>query len=165
MINLKVSHFLIALFLTVCAASCNNNDVFTQFKTLPEEGWHKDSLAVFDVPITDISANYNIYVNIRNNNRYPYQNFWFFKTQITPDGTIVNDTIECYLADNRGKWLGSGIGAVYEMSVLCEQNVRFEKEGIYQYKITQGMREDVLRGIQDIGLQVEKVSGKLQVEN
>jgi hypothetical protein len=49
--------------------------------------------------------------------------------------------------------------------VLCEQNVRFDEEGIYQYEITQGMREDVLRGIQDIGLQVEKVSGKLKTEN
>ena len=137
--------------------ACNNDTVFTQFKTLPEEGWHKDSLAMFNVSITDTSANYNIYVNIRNNNRYPYQNFWFFKTQIMPDGTTVNDTIECYLANNRGKWLGSGVGATYEMSVLCEQNVRFEEEGIYQYKITQGMREDVLRGIQDVGLQVEKV--------
>ena len=156
---------LIGIISILFVSACSNNDVFMQFKALPEEGWHKDSLAVFEVSITDISANYNIYVNIRNNNRYPYQNFWFFTTQIMLDRTTVNDTIECYLADNRGKWLGSGVGAAFEMSVLCEQNVRFNEEGIYQYKITQGMREDILRGIQDIGLQVEKVSGKWKVEN
>jgi len=156
---------LIGIISILFVSACSNNDVFTQFKTLPEEGWHKDSLVVFEVPIVDVSYNYNVYVNIRHNGSYPYQNFWFSTTKITPEAIVIDDMIECYLADNRGKWLGTGIGAAFEMSVLCEENVQFSELGVYQYRITQRMREDILRGIQDIGLQVEKVSGKLQVEN
>jgi gliding motility-associated lipoprotein GldH len=144
--------FIIPLLIT----ACNNRDVFFQYSTLPVEGWHKDSLLVFDVPVTDSAATYNVYLYIRNSNSYPYQNFWFFTEKTTVQGSTVNDTIECYLADRRGKWLGSGAGALFEMPVVIEQNISFERNGIYRYRITQGMREDILQGISDIGLRVEK---------
>jgi len=145
------------ILLTGLTVSCTKSDVFFQFKTIAPQGWSKDSLYNFDVPITDSLAAYNIYVNIRNRGEYPYQNLWLFLRKTSPDSVQVSDTIECYLADQRGKWLGTGIGSIMEMPVLYEQNVRFKTTGIYRYQIIHGMREDVLTGINDIGLRVEKV--------
>jgi gliding motility-associated lipoprotein GldH len=68
---------------------------------------------------------------------------------------VLRDSIEFYLADQRGKWLGSGVGAIVEMPVLYKQNVRFEQKGTYRYEIGHGMREDVLIGINDIGIRIE----------
>jgi gliding motility-associated lipoprotein GldH len=76
---------------------------------------------------------------------------------MSPDSVLIKDSIECYLADKRGKWLGTGIGSVLEMPVLYQQKVKFSKVGIYQYKIVHGMRDSVLIGINDIGMRVEKV--------
>ena len=72
----------------------------------------------------------------------------------------MTDTINFYLADQRGKWLGSGVGSVFEMPVLYQQSIRFPKAGNYRYELSHGMRDSVLIGINDIGLRVEKVADK-----
>ncbi|MCE5331793.1 MAG: gliding motility lipoprotein GldH [Bacteroidales bacterium] len=137
--------------------SCTSNDVYFQYRTVAPGGWSKDSLYAYDVSITDAAANYNVYVNIRNRGEYPNQNLWLFIRKITPDSVMSNDTINFYLADQRGKWLGSGVGPVFEMPVLYQQNIRFPKVGTYRYEIFHGMRDSVLPGINDVGLRVEKV--------
>ncbi len=148
---------LILLFSSLFLTGCINNDVYLKYKTITTNGWNKDSLCTFDIQIKDTTASYNLYVNIRNRGEYPYQNLWLFLSKMSPDSTLIRDSIECYLADKRGKWLGTGIGSVLEMPVLYQQKVKFSKAGRYQYKITHGMRDSVLIGINDIGMRVEKV--------
>jgi len=149
--------FLVLLVL-VALHSCVNSDVYLKYKSITTHGWSKDSLYTFDIPVKDTAVRYNIYVNIRNRGEYPYQNLWLFLSRMTPDSIQSNDSIECYLADNRGKWLGTGIGSVFQMPVLYQQNVKFNKAGIYHYSIVHGMRDSVLVGINDVGMQLEKVS-------
>jgi gliding motility-associated lipoprotein GldH len=85
-----------------------------------------------------------------------------FLSRMSPDSLLTNDSIECYLADQRGKWLGSGIGSIMEMPVLYQQKIRFKKVGVYHYKIAHGMRDSILSGINDIGMRVEKVVSRYQ---
>lgn len=148
---------LILILSSLFFTGCINNDVYLKYKTIIPKGWNKDSLCTFDIQIKDTTASYNLYVNIRNRGEYPYQNLWLFLSKKTPDNVQSKDSIECYLADKRGKWLGTGIGSVLEMPVLYQQKVKFSKAGIYQYKIVHGMRDSVLIGINDIGMLVEKV--------
>ena len=152
------NRFFLAILISLTFLSCNSNDVFLSYKTIPLKGWGKDSLLTFDVAIKDTNVTYNLYVNVRNRGEYPYQNLWFFLSKKTPDNVLSKDSIECYLADKRGKWLGTGIGSVLEMPVLYQQKVKFNKAGIYQYKIAHGMRDSVLIGLNDIGFLVEKVN-------
>ncbi|MEI6555771.1 MAG: gliding motility lipoprotein GldH [Paludibacter sp.] len=149
---------LIIAFATLILNGCVKSDVYLKYKTITTSGWHKDSLCTFDIPVNDTTIRYNIYVNVRNRGEYPYQNLWLFLSKMTPGSVETKDSIECYLADKRGKWLGTGIGSVLQMPVLYQQNVKFEKKGIYKYKIVHGMRDTVLVGINDIGMQVEKIS-------
>jgi len=149
-----------AIFFSLFIVGCTSNDVYFQYKSVATKGWNKDSLYCFDVPIDDISATYNVYVNVRNRTEYPYQNLWLFLSKTTPDKIQTKDSIECYLADQRGKWLGSGLGSIMEMPVLYQQKVRFKTKGTYHYKIVHGMRDSILTGINDIGMRVEKVSSK-----
>ena len=95
---------------------------------------------------------------MRNRGEYPYQNLWLFLREVTPDTIRTKDSVECYLADQRGKWLGKGIGSIMEMPILYLQNVKFSKVGTYRYDIVQGMRDSLLLGINDIGMRVEKVN-------
>lgn len=146
-----------AIFISLFTVACSHNDVYLKYQTIVPEGWSKDSTFTFDIPITDTTASYNVYVNIRNRGEYPYQNLWLFLSETTPDKKQLNDTIECYLADQKGKWLGSGVGSLYNMPVLYKQNARFKTGGTYRYQIIQGMRDDLLVGINDIGMRVEKI--------
>jgi gliding motility-associated lipoprotein GldH len=151
---------LVTIFMSLFIVACTSNDVYFQYRSVATKGWSKDSLYCFDIPILDTTAIYNVYVNVRNRGEYPYQNLWLFLSKTTPDKTQTKDSIECYLADQRGKWLGSGIGSVLEMPVLYQQNVRFKAPGTYHYKIVHGMRDSILIGINDIGMRVEKVGRK-----
>jgi len=147
----------LTIFISFFIVSCNTNDVYFKYKAISSNGWNKDSLYTFDFPISDTLATYNVFVNVRNVGNYPYQNLWLFLSKMSPDSILINDSIECYLADNRGKWLGSGVGSIFEMPILYQQNVKFKNTGTYQYKIVHGMRDTVLIGINDIGIRVEKV--------
>jgi len=149
-----------AILISLVAVSCSGNDIYFQYDSVNPKGWSKDSLYGFDIPVTDTVALYNVYVNIRNRGEYPYQNLWLFLTKITPDSIESKDSIECYLADQRGKWLGKGLGSILEMPVLYQQKVRFKSSGIYHYKIVHGMRDSLLSGINDIGIRVEKVGSR-----
>lgn len=151
------NRFLLAIFVSLTFAACKNNDVFFQYKAVNAKGWNKDSLYTFDIQISDTTSTYNVYVNVRNRGEYPYQNLWLFLDKTSPDKVEMKDSIECYLADQRGKWLGSGIGSVMEMPILYQENVRFTKSGIYRYKIVHGMRDTTLTGINDIGMRIEKI--------
>jgi gliding motility-associated lipoprotein GldH len=135
--------------------SCTGADVFFEYKTIDTQGWNKDSVCTFNVNITDTQARYNVYINIRSQGNYPYQNLWLYLHKNNPYNKQIKDTVECYLADNRGKWLGKSVGSIIEMPVLYEQNVKFPVPGLYQYNIRHGMRNDLLIGVNDIGLRVE----------
>lgn len=146
--------FSVVLFFILIA--CTPKSILHEYKQLPSEGWYKDSTANFEVTITDTSAHYKLFLNIRNKSDYPYQNFWTFITTMSPDSTVTTDSIECYLANTQGKWLGSGISSLYEMQVLLENDFRFKTQGKYYFTIRQGMRDDLLKGISDIGLEIQK---------
>ena len=148
------------MLISLFALACTTNDVYFQYRSVNSKGWNKDSLYTFDIPINDTTATYNVFVNVRNRGEYPYQNLWLFLSKTNPDRILTKDSIECYLADQRGKWLGYGIGSIMEMPVIYKQNIRFKTIGTYHYKIVQGMRDSILIGINDIGMRVEKIKKK-----
>lgn len=139
----------------VLLLGCNSNALYNHFHSLPSTGWSKDSIAYFVVPVCDTIVQYNVIVTLRHQSSYPYQNFWMFIDEKSPKGVVSKDTVECYLADDRGKWLGSGF-SVYSMPVLIAHNKRFKSRGNYIFTIRQGMRDDVLPGIDAIGLEIDK---------
>ncbi len=154
---MAIRNFVFAILLILFAFSCTNDNTFYKFQPVDATGWHKDSAAVFDVEISDTLKNFDVLVNVRNGGEYPYQNLWLFVKRTGPDNFVLNDTIECYIADPMGKWKGSGIGSRYEVSVLYQQNQRFGAKGTYHYEIRQGMREDKLVGLYEIGFMVKNV--------
>jgi gliding motility-associated lipoprotein GldH len=152
------------IFITLCCAllllSCNGNSIYNEYKNIDKEGWHEDSLAVFKVAVTDTINDYNVVLNIRSRNEYPYQNLFLFIRSYSPDKICVSDTLNCILSDNQGRWYGKGIGSTSNLPILYMSKIKFPKKGIYKFEIGHGMRETILKGMSDIGLKVEKVKSK-----
>jgi gliding motility-associated lipoprotein GldH len=73
-----------------------------------------------------------------------------------PNGKFSTDTLECILADEKGKWLGKGLGDIYDNQIPFKRNVRFPQAGTYVFEIQQGMRSDNIPLIMDVGLRIEK---------
>jgi gliding motility-associated lipoprotein GldH len=155
---MKREHFYLIFFITFLAIffACDSHLVFEKNKSVDEDGWNKDSVISFDVPITDTIQNNTFYVNVRNDIKYKYSNIWLFIELNQPGAGSVTDTFEITLADPSGKWLGEGFGGVKYQQVIFKRNVHFPVSGEYKINIRQGMREDVLKGITDIGIRLEK---------
>ncbi|MBP5259447.1 MAG: gliding motility lipoprotein GldH [Paludibacteraceae bacterium] len=150
--------FFYLLFFTVVlpavTASCTRSDVYNEYADLPHARWHQDSAIHFDVNIADTVSYSDILINIRHTGGYPYQNLWMFVHSYSPSGRIQRDTIACYLADNHGRWLGTRYPSTFEMPVLYMQRIRFPEPGVYRFDIYQAMRDSIIGGVRNIGLQV-----------
>ncbi|UCG28683.1 MAG: gliding motility lipoprotein GldH [Bacteroidales bacterium] len=149
----KPSCFLILVLLT----SCDPNRVFEENKTIPDHTWKWDNVLNFNVEIADTVNPHNIFVNIRNGGQYQYSNLYLFIKTISPSGQWIRDTVECILADEKGRWLGNGLGDIYEIRIPYKINVRFPYTGIYTFEFEQAMRIEDLNHIFDVGLRVERV--------
>jgi len=137
--------------------SCSHKETFLKFHSFANAKWNRDNPAVFNVKIEDNSQRYDVSIELRNNDDYPFSNIWLFVDYKMPDGNSRVDTIGADLADIYGKWQGKGL-SLYNLSIPYESTILFPDTGIYIFSIRQGMRIDPLTGISDIGLKVSKKS-------
>ena len=153
--NFKIKSIIGPLWIGLCTAffltNCRRDIVYSQFVSIPSEKWQIDSVAHFEYAITDTHNDYRMLVYVRHTERYPYQNMWLFVGD-----SLHRDTIEFYLADDRGKWLGNKHHGFIEMPVLLEENYHFADTGKYFLTVQHGMRDSILRGVTDIGLEIIK---------
>jgi gliding motility-associated lipoprotein GldH len=144
-------------FLVLLITSCDSNKVFEAYIEVENANWQKENIASFEFIATDTLVAHNLYINVRNTGMYPYRNLYLFVTMKGPNGAMLQDTVNCILADNRGKWRGNGIGNLWDLKIPYVGGFKFAKTGNYIVSLEQGMRvENGLQGITDIGLSVEK---------
>ena len=148
---------ILSIVFILLSASCREISIYHANIDIPHESWNLDSIAVFKVDIDDTTAVHNIFVNIRNTNEYPNSNLFLFVQTTSPVGSTLRDTMECILADSRGKWLGRGFGAIRDNQFPYKKYIRFPEKGTYTLNIQQGMRTSNLKGIASVGLRVERV--------
>lgn len=136
-------------------SSCDSSKVYEEFVEIDAYTWDMNSPVRYEFEITDTVALHNVYINVRHANQYPYSNLWLFIDSWAPSGQKAVDTLECVLADDHGKWLGSGLGDIWDTQILWKKNVRFASPGKYHVEYKQAMRTEQLVGIMDMGLRVE----------
>ncbi|MDF2447774.1 MAG: gldH [Bacteroidota bacterium] len=152
-------NFLVFSIVAACTflfSSCNKNVVFSDYTKLPDEGWRTENHLKFEVNIEDNSPLYNVYLNVRHADSYPYANLFVFLTTTYPDGKMSVDTLECIFADKKGKWVGDGAGDLWDNKIPLKKNLKFPKAGKYTFSFEQGMRSNPLPLILDFGMRVEK---------
>ncbi|WP_159801261.1 gliding motility lipoprotein GldH [Flavobacterium sp. MK4S-17] len=148
--------------LVLCLCSCDKNRVFDEYKPLNGK-WHKDSIVSFEFEQQDTVSKYNLFVNIRNNNDYPYSNL-FLIVQMQQPGTKITkvDTLEYQMANPDGTLMGQGFTDVKESKLWYKEDVSFPKRGKYIISIRQAMRQsgkvmgvEELEGVTEVGLRIE----------
>ncbi|MDH6359035.1 gliding motility lipoprotein GldH [Parabacteroides sp. PF5-9] len=150
-----IKSLFIACLSLVAFSSCIESALYEQYQAIENQSWEKNKEYYFTFSVEDISVPYDLFLEVRNTNLYPYQNLWVFSQQELPIGSIQKDTIECMLADDFGKWFGKGI-SIFQMNFPIRSNYYFPNKGQYTFSFRQGMRTDTLEGIHEIGFKVEK---------
>ncbi len=146
--------FLLILLMTLLA-SCGSNFVINESQSV-DQPWKINHSIDFEFTIQDSLSPYSFYINLRNNVDYNYSNIYFFIETTFPNGQSSRDTIECILANVRGKWLGKGMGDIKESLHLIRENLFFPVSGLYKMQIEQAMRDEALSGIKDVGIKISK---------
>jgi len=139
-------------------ASCRSNVVYTDSKVMPEKTWKLFNIPTFKMAVTDIINGNNVFFTIRTGASYPFRNIYLFVTTTSPNGKNLTDTLQYYLADEKGNWYGKGFGDIHELKLPFKTNVYFPMKGTYQFTIQHGMRIEDLKGVYDFGVSVEKIN-------
>lgn len=155
------SNFLI-LLLVFILFSCDKKRVFDDYKSI-DDLWHKDSIVSFDLPKIDTKKAYDLFLTLRGNNEYPYNNLFLIVNLEQPDGLTKVDTLEYEMADPEGNLLGNGFTDVKESKLVYKEKYIF-KEGKYKIQIKHAVRktgkivgDEKLKGITEVGFRIENL--------
>lgn len=150
-----------ALLLVIISWSCDSNRVYDEYESITN-GWNIYSVITFDLPQIDSIPNYNLFINVRNNNDYAFSNIFLIANIQFPQGKVITDTLEYQMAMPGGEWLGTGFGDVKENKLWYKEGVRFNEPGQYKISIKHAMRKsgsekgiENLEGITQVGLRIE----------
>jgi len=146
--------FIGLILLVLC--SCSGSHYDKSF-TIDNESWGVSDILQFKVDIYDQTSRYNALVHIRNTTDYSYSNIFMFVHVLYPDNTEKIDTVEGYITDNKGTWLGSGSGRYKSNDFVYKRNILFPMRGTYIFTIEHAMREESLDGIATVGMEVIKL--------
>jgi gliding motility-associated lipoprotein GldH len=148
--------FVLIMASFILLSSCNSNVVYTDSLPMAAKTWDLMNVLSFRVPINDTLNSNNVIFTIRTGSSYPFRNIYLFVSATSPDGKNITDTVEYYLADEKGRWFGKGFGDIHELNLPYKSNVYFPLKGTYLFKIQHGMRMENLKGVYDFGLRIEK---------
>lgn len=136
--------------------SCDRDKVFDAYQQIDDRGWNLNDTIKFEFEINaQEDVLYHSLIGLRNNNDYLYANIYFFVDLESPSGAHQTDTLQYILAAPDGRWLGSGVGAI-KFNLFNFQKHQVMESGVYTYRIVHGMRDELLVGIEDVGLRIEK---------
>ena len=140
--------------------SCDKKRVFDEYKSVGS-AWNKDSIVTFNLPELDSTKRYNLFVNLRANNNYQFNNLFLIVALELPNGFTKVDTLEYQMADTDGTLLGNGFSDLKESKLFYKENVRLKSK--YKVHIKQAVRENgkipgvtALDGITEVGFRIEK---------
>ena len=158
---MKIKNSILFILMLLLIISCDKKRIFDQYKSVGNV-WHKDSIVTFDLPKLDAQKFFNMYVNIRNNDDYPFNNLFLIVSLEQPNRQVKVDTLEYQMANPDGTLLGDGFSDIKENKLFYKDRVQFTQKGIYKIRIKHATRQTgkiegvtSLPGISDVGFRIE----------
>lgn len=160
---LKMRKVISFLLLLIFMASCGKGLVKSEFQSTDNGTWPKDDIKEFSFSKIDTIQEHDMFINVRNDNSFPFSNLFLIANLEFPDGESVTDTLEYQMAEPDGTWLGKGYGSIKENKLWYKENIVFESSGVYTLRVSHAMRKngDVngvinLEGVTDVGFEIVK---------
>jgi len=158
-----MNRYLFTIILLLGIVSCNTDMVKSQYKATFDGYWSKDNVIEFNFSDLDTIQKHNVFINIRNDETFPFNNLFIIAELDYPDGKSIIDTLEYQMALPDGKWLGKGAGSLKENKLWYKENIVFPTKGVYTLRLSHAMRKNGnvngilnLEGITDVGFEIVK---------
>lgn len=150
----KFSGFICLLFML---QSCGTLDVYEKTVFFSDHQWKGSNKCSFNFDITDTTSLYNIYIVLRHEDAYHFNNIWLRVTTQAPRDSALVQMIDVPLADNKKGWLGTGMDDVIDHRARITRSPVRLRKGNYLFTLQQNMREEPLQFVLNAGIRVEKV--------
>lgn len=158
---MKIKSSILFILIFFSLLSCDKKRVFDEYQSVGKS-WHKDSIVSFDLPQLDPKKTYNLYVNVRDNDAYPFNNLFLIVSLEQPNKQIKVDTLEYQMTNPDGTLLGEGFTDIKENKLFYKDKVSFTQKGLYKVHIKHALRQTgkiggvtSLNGISDVGFRIE----------
>ena len=151
---IKLFCLTVSVVFCVC---CTNQTMYHSYQHIHQHDWDRNDTLFFTLSITDTLKHYSLSIIVRNNNSYPYQELPLSVTYNLPDSTMwETDSLIFSITDEKGKWLGSGWGGLFQSSLILKETA-IPHPGNYQFKIVP-LINGKLSGICDVGVQAKGIT-------
>lgn len=146
------------VLLSASIVSCRGDEVYYEFREIKDSKWSKHDTLCFNIDssLIELNTDYDISIELANNFNYPYRNVWLYVYDNINDTLFRSYSQQYMLADEFGKWYGSGFGTLYQISLAYRDQVRFTDKQNLCIKLVHGMRDEPLVGIERIGIKVKR---------
>ncbi|MDQ3552171.1 MAG: gliding motility lipoprotein GldH [Bacteroidota bacterium] len=151
--------FFICTVLFLFLFSCTTIDLYERVVPISQHKWNSDFKPTFAFIIKDTTTAYQLFIILRHNEKYNYNNIWLNLTAGSPVDSVQKFMVELPLATNEKGWLGSGMDDIYEHRIgltLDPSKFNFNAPGTYNFTIEHTMREDPLDNVMNVGIRLEK---------
>lgn len=156
----QMRNIFIPVLLIIILSGCLSSPYYQKSYTVPGNEWVYDFQPSFKFEITDTAADHDMQFLIRHTEAYPYSNIWLMVHVKKPGDTLFERTrVEIPLAEPTGKWLGRGMGEIWEQRMqmhLGTDSTFLNIPGMWEVKLEHNMRMEPLPEILQVGLRVEK---------
>ena len=152
----KLRSLLLPIACCLLFASCTQLDVYEKNTVIPNYQWQSSYPSKGSFAIADTASPYNIFLVLRHNDAYRYNNIWLNIGLQEPGDSMHYQKLDLQLATDAEGWQGSGMNDIWEVRKLLGLR-QFKQKGTYSFSITQIMRDNPLLNIMSVGLRVEKV--------
>jgi gliding motility-associated lipoprotein GldH len=148
-------HIFLCFFVALALLGCNFNAVVDTNDSVRDGNWLYANPAKANFQIENATTAYDVNFKLRINSDYRYSNLYVI---VTTKGERAKKRLRhgFKIADADGAWLGKGSGNLYTYSFPVLRNHRFADTGKYSIEIEQNMRDNPLKGVSDVGIEILK---------
>ena len=133
------------IYLFMFLLACQNNKTQHHYHSFENEKWNTDSIVIFNFNNADTTSSFDAHLKIRHSVDYQFQNLFLF-SEINEQ----KDTLEIFLSEKSGKWLGKGFGDIKELDILISKDIRFNKTNKNSFSFEMAMRHNSLEKITEL---------------
>lgn len=151
-----MKHILFLLTIISFLYSCGSKVEFEKEYTIKNNVWTPEKIMNFKFNVADNSKNYDVFFTMRNSENYRTANIWLYVTTSAPSGNSITDTLEYFVADPKGLWIGQSDGDFVKNKFIYKSNIKFKEKGKYSISVTQGMRKKDTPKVSNFGIIVKQ---------
>ncbi len=153
---MKYFYFLLSI---VVFASCGPKVIYEHHIEVPQKWAYKDSL-FYEFEVSDTLKPYDISLDITHEATFGYENLYIYTVTVFPEGKRSSNPVSLQLADTIGDWKGKCDDQECQTHINIAVASYFKTMGTYKIIICQHSRQDLLEGIETIGVKISESETK-----